>query len=198
MGTDKALLEVDGRTLLERLLLVLAPRYERLLVSRSAGPPLAGQLQVLERVERHLSRGLERIEDGVAGLGPLAGIVAGLEHVATRGPGILQCLPVDTAGISWRLVEAQWSAVLAPGGATGAVPATPAGLEPAHGVYSSSLLPAARELLATGRRSLQALAQLPGVSRVAVEPLEAARAFLPLNSREDFEAWQGRKEPFEL
>lgn len=66
-GRDKRTLVVDGRTIFERQVEVLAPRVAEILVSARA--PVAGY---------------RTVRDARPGAGPLAGIAAGLAATATR------------------------------------------------------------------------------------------------------------------
>lgn len=74
-GGDKPLRMVDGRTILERAIARLAPQCSRLILNANGDPA------------RFAGNGLPVVPDGVAGFpGPLAGILAGLEWVATHMP----------------------------------------------------------------------------------------------------------------
>lgn len=74
-GGDKPLRMVDGRTILERAIARLAPQCSRLILNANGDPA------------RFAGNGLPVVPDGVAGFpGPLAGILAGLDWVATHMP----------------------------------------------------------------------------------------------------------------
>lgn len=83
-GGDKPLLIAGGRTLLDHLRLRLAPQVDRLAISANGDPA------------RFASYGLDVLADGFAGLGPLAGVLAGLDWAAGQGATTLLTVPGDT------------------------------------------------------------------------------------------------------
>jgi molybdopterin-guanine dinucleotide biosynthesis protein A len=101
-GGDKALIALAGRTLLDRTIERTRPQVSRLLLSANGDP------------NRFKEYGLPVLPDPIGDhWGPLAGILAGLEHLATHWPTIAwmasfptDCpfLPVDLVG---RLNEAR-------------------------------------------------------------------------------------------
>lgn len=86
LGAPKALIELGGETLVERLARLLVPKVDRLAVSLSPGldAPLPPSIAML----RDASPTFE---------GPLAGVLAGLDWAATLEPAIshLMTVPVD-------------------------------------------------------------------------------------------------------
>lgn len=90
MGTNKALLGLGGRPVLAHVARRLAPQVSTLTIN--AGADLAGFDEIA------------RIEDAVAGqLGPLAGILTGMKHVAARH-GFLVTAPCDSPFLPLDLV----------------------------------------------------------------------------------------------
>lgn len=84
-GRDKGLLEIDGRSLAERQLLLLRGQVDRCLVSAN------------RNLDRYRSLGAEVVTDARPGFpGPLAGIAAALR--AAHTPWVV-CLPCDTLGL---------------------------------------------------------------------------------------------------
>ena len=71
MGQDKASLEIDGHTMLERLLLILRPLVAETVVMRASG-------QKLPRISQDLQNWINLGKDSVAERGPLQGIVDAL------------------------------------------------------------------------------------------------------------------------
>jgi len=71
MGQDKASLEIEGQTLLERLLLILRPLVDETVVIRAQG-------QSLPRINQELETWIKVGWDSVSGRGPLQGIVDAL------------------------------------------------------------------------------------------------------------------------
>jgi molybdopterin-guanine dinucleotide biosynthesis protein A len=83
-GADKALLRLGGETLLARAARRLAPQVEGIAVSANGDPGRFGtELTVLA--------------DPVGGfVGPLGGVLAGLDHAAARGTEGIVTVAVDT------------------------------------------------------------------------------------------------------
>lgn len=146
MGRDKALLPLPGGQLLwQRQLAVLqqlAPAEIFVSGPRRPGFPAT-------------------LEDRLPGLGPLAGVTAALEAMTTpRLLALAVDLPGMTAPFLARLLARP----------RGAVPAVDGRLEPLAAVYPASVLPLARQHLASADRSLQRLARAAGLDVIAVAP----------------------------
>lgn len=129
MGRDKARLDLEGRSLLERAIRVLEPVCERVVLA--CGPD-----------ERYAELGLElrrdRFEDG----GPLAGIEAGL---AAAGDGYALVLAVDMPRATSEVFRALLDRRVEEG---------VTGPEPLCGVYHARLAGPVAELLARGERKV--------------------------------------------
>lgn len=139
MGRDKALLPVEGRTLLARqVALAWALRPAEVWVAGRAQEDLGGAD----------ARG---ILDAVPGAGPLGGLLAVLE--ATRAAHVL-LVAVDLPALTQAFL-ARVAAARAPG--VGVAPRTRRGWEPTAAVYPAERAPAARRALVEGRRALSAL-----------------------------------------
>ncbi|HVR75205.1 MAG TPA: molybdenum cofactor guanylyltransferase, partial [Planctomycetota bacterium] len=198
MGRDKALLDAGGVTLVERLVLALAPRFERILVSTGAEGLSRGLASTLERAAAAAGRDVAVVEDQREANGPLAGVEAALEEI---DGSLAFFIAVDAPSVSLELIDAMWGEVEA-SCATACVPRWSRGLEPAHAVYSKCLLPRVRSLLDAGERSLQGLASLPAVKVLDLEdpatsrrifgpsPPDLAALFLNLNTGPEYEAWR--------
>jgi molybdopterin-guanine dinucleotide biosynthesis protein A len=83
-GGDKPLLLLNGRTMLSHVLAALAPSHEHVALSANGDPARFAHL------------GLPVLPDAIAGQGPLAGVLAGLEWAASLGLGTLLTVPGDT------------------------------------------------------------------------------------------------------
>lgn len=77
MGRDKALIEMDGRTLLDRALDLLEPQVQELLV---VGDP-----------EKYAHVGPFVIADDVPGIGPLGGIITAMRYASNDRLLIIAC-----------------------------------------------------------------------------------------------------------
>jgi molybdopterin-guanine dinucleotide biosynthesis protein A len=188
MRADKAGLDVGGRTLLEHVLAQVEPLFDEVLVSRSPGrslpirPRQAAKGKGLPRPQPSGAEVLLRvIPDDVAGLGPLAGILAGLKAARNDAGMVIAC---DIPDIETALLEA---VVRAAGDVEISVPVGPSGLyEPLFALYRKSVIPAIEGLLASGERSILPLF---GRCRTAVVELEDAGRIRNLNTRDDYASY---------
>lgn len=166
-GGDKALLEIAGRSVLDRLLERFGPQVGALALSANGDPARFSKL------------GLPVLPDDGAVAGPLAGILAGLAWaVGIEGVTHLATVPGDAPCPAENLV-----ARLAAAAGRGAAAAHgPDGVEPLHALWPVSALENLRGLAAEGL----------GSPKRALERLEAApvvfterRAFLDLDEPAD-------------
>ncbi|HEY1557813.1 MAG TPA: molybdenum cofactor guanylyltransferase [Kofleriaceae bacterium] len=98
-GIEKHLIEIDGETILARLVRVLAPRVAEVLVAAARDVP-----------------GLRTVRDSIDGAGPLAGIAAGL--AVARTPWVVVVagdMPYITGGLVDELLAARGDAIDAVG-----------------------------------------------------------------------------------
>jgi molybdopterin-guanine dinucleotide biosynthesis protein A len=137
MGIDKATLIFEGTTLLERALIRLDAVCDPVLVA-------AGDTSLT--VARRRS-----VVDAVPGAGPLSGLVAALHASPHR---LIAVVAVDLPWIDPRLIRLLATRI---GDGDVAVCESPAGVEPLHAVYSTSMLGAAETALAGDDRSLRHL-----------------------------------------
>lgn len=141
MGTDKALLRVEGERLVDRAARRLAGVADPVILAHGARP-----LQV---------QGCRGVGDGHPSGGPLAGIVAGLAGSERR---LTAVVAVDMPWFDLELLADMAAAI---GNEDAAIPVSPRGLEPLHGVYARSALSPLTAALAAGRlRVTDALAGL--------------------------------------
>ncbi|GAC1334312.1 MAG: molybdenum cofactor guanylyltransferase [Candidatus Dormibacteria bacterium] len=138
MGFDKALLEIDGRLLVEALAARLDEVCDEVLVATGD----AGRLGWLEYRE---------VPDAVPHAGPLAGLVAAFNATSHS---LLAVVAVDMPAANPVLLRYLADRVE---GFDAAVPEGPHGLEPLHAVYARSALPALERALHSRRRSMHAV-----------------------------------------
>lgn len=165
MGRDKALLEFEGRPLIA----VIAERLKELFDEVVIGA---------NRLDDYAFLGLPVVQDREPGLGPLMGIASCLDRVANDLAFVTACdIPFLDLGFAADLVEAAEGAdlVLPQSG--------PEAYEPLFAVYRTSVIPAALDLLASGRRSIL---DLRDRVRVRVMPLPASIRLSNLNTIEDY------------
>jgi molybdopterin-guanine dinucleotide biosynthesis protein A len=169
-GAEKALAELEGRSLFDRVFAVLAAGCSKVAVSAREGSQMA---------ELAAARGLERLDDPPnAAAGPLSGVLAGLVWAQGQGADLLATAPCDTPLLPADLVQR-----LACAGRPVAVARAPDGLHPLCGLWRTSLAEPLAALLANGRHPpvRDAVFALGGC---AVD-FDAASAFANVNSRDD-------------
>jgi molybdopterin-guanine dinucleotide biosynthesis protein A len=173
MGRPKQLLELEGRSFLERTVEALAPHAGEVLLLGSGHVPAA-------------CAGLRRLPDAAAVEGPLAGILAALRSVPEAAWIIAACDQpwISSAAVGWLLEQRapeKWAVL----------PLVEGGVEPLLAVYE----PAARELLedlaAKGGLGPSALAGHPR-THSPVPPPDIASAWRGVNTPEDVEKLEGR------
>jgi molybdenum cofactor guanylyltransferase len=160
MGRDKALLELGGRTLIERAVAVLAP--------------IAAEVRLATgRERRYEDLGRPIVLDRVADGGPLAGIEAGL---AAAEPGYVVVLAVDMPRVTTELVEALLARARAED-LDACLLASDAGPEPLCAVLHTRLARPLAEALERGaRRAASVLELSPRVAVVHERELDAGAA----------------------
>jgi molybdopterin-guanine dinucleotide biosynthesis protein A len=184
MGTDKALIEVDGVSLLARMVGILGRIFARVHLS-------------IDPARTYPAIPASRIPDERAGAGPLEGVRAALAHLGA--PALFAA--VDLPAVSAELAAALWEAGTFPG-RRGAVPRWEGGIEPAFAVYGPGLLPEVEALLAGRDGRFRDLAGLSGVTVIDLaDPPTRARIFAGaapdpadlfrnLNTPEDLGTWR--------
>ncbi len=170
MGTNKALLKVRGRPLIEGVIGTLKPLFRE--VAIVANDPAA-----------YAGLGVPIWPDAVTGKGALGGIYTALSRSAFAQIFCIACdMPFPSPAVISLL------AGLAPGYDV-VVPKTGSGYEPLHAVYGKSCLPSIRTMLSEGRLKVDLL--FPGVRSRVVEEAELRaldsdlRCFLNVNTQEE-------------
>lgn len=171
MGRDKALVAVQGRTLIERSLAALCAVADQVWLASGSEP-------------RYPHLGLTCVLDVEPGAGPLAGLAAGLRACSTPWLAVLSCdLPLAEGemlrGLLVRAEAGGWDAALL---------GLPRGSQPLFAVYrTATCAPAVSAALRAGERRMVSFhGGLRVVSVAAVELGGAAeRAGINLNTPED-------------
>ena len=131
MGRDKASLPFGPQTMLERVVGLVSAAVEEVCVVAREGQAIEGSFRVAR--------------DPAEGLGPLAGIVAGLEAIEAERAFVTACdAPLLRPAFVLRMMALSQGFDLAMPEVDGHMMVTSA-------VYSKTVLPVARELIATGR-----------------------------------------------
>jgi molybdopterin-guanine dinucleotide biosynthesis protein A len=173
MGHDKATLPAGDGTLIEHLARRLAPVVdETIIAGGSVQPPFEGA-----RV----------VADHQPGLGPLAGMLAGLAAAKSRHVWVVGCdLPDVEPSLGGLLLALA-------GDYEAVVPRPDQEPEGVCALYARTLAPRIEELLDAGERSIKSLLDRSVVRYVASDELRAVdprlRSFRNLNTAADYENW---------
>ena len=173
MGRDKASLPAGDGTLIEHLARRLAPVVDETIVAGGSDrPPLAG---------------VRMVDDVYPGLGPLAGIHAGMRAARSRHVWVVGCdLPdVDPALASLLLGLA--------GDVDAVVPRIDSEPQGVCAIYDRALESRIDGLLAAGECRIKTLLAASNVRYVTAEELRvvdpALRSFRNINTPADYQAW---------
>jgi molybdopterin-guanine dinucleotide biosynthesis protein A len=178
MGQDKALMLLDGKTLLEQVTVKMQSIFPKVMVS-----------------VRRLREGIDtpQVCDEVEESGPLAGIIAGLRQVDTPWIFAVACdMPFVSESVIIHLasLRVSYQAV---------VPVVQEHSQPMAAFYATNTLEVMRESFATGDKSLRGILKKIKVRYVSeLELLEndpLLRSFFDLDTPQDFEQIALMKEP---
>ena len=169
MGTNKALLQIEGETVISRI----AREAER----------LGGELLlVTNQPEEYATLQLPHVSDIRKGMGPLAGLEAGLMASKTEHNLLLACdLPFFQAETGERLLMLLNQYELA-------IPLTEGRYHPLCAAYRKSLLPKVQKALDADQRRM---AMLLDVANAKLVEGEDPRVFFNMNTMQDYQ-WTKR------
>jgi molybdopterin-guanine dinucleotide biosynthesis protein A len=174
MGRDKSLLEIGGRTLLERAIAVLEG------IGREAASEV---LLACGPAERYADLGRPLVLDAYPDGGPLAGIEAGLARARTEWIAALACdMPRAEPSIFDALLERAER-----DGLDVCFLRTDRGVEPLCAVYRKTCLAPIRAALETGERKVVSFLRFEPRPKVGELELEEGLA-VNLNTPAEFEA----------
>jgi len=173
MGTDKSMLPVDGRPMIEQVCRQLRGTFAKVLISA-------------DDVEKFSFLGLDVVPDRVPDQGPLMAIASALDATDSELNLIVSCdvpeirLPV----VRRMLAEAD--------GVDAVIPLTDDGKEqPLFAVYRRSALRYIEEALESGGRRLS---HMYGFCKVRFLGLDGTNWFANLNTMDDYEQFRSRTE----
>ena len=171
-GGDKALLDLGGARLIDRVAERLAPQVARLALNANGDPARFGSV------------GFDIIPDSVSGqAGPLAGVLAGLDWAAEHGADHIVTAAADTPFFPCDLVPRLLFAAET-GGQPIALARSPEGLHPTFGLWPVGLRDMLRQALGDGTRKLRTWAAEQGAA-MADFPAQSPDAFFNINTPED-------------
>jgi FdhD protein len=173
MGSDKALLELQGQRLLERVHCTMASLF-------------GSTLLVTNQPERYAFLPCPAVPDRFVGAGSLAGIHAALTHAATEWVFVVACdMPLLSPAVIRYLCGLIEDYEIV-------VPESCNGLEPLHALYRRSCLPEMEAMVTSSRKRIIELYDLKKTRRVAWHEIAqlpgADRTFLNLNTPAEFQA----------
>jgi molybdopterin-guanine dinucleotide biosynthesis protein A len=173
MGHDKASLPAGDGTLIEHLARRLAPVVDEIIIAGgSVDPPFEG---------------VRVVADHRPGLGPLAGLLAGLVAAKRRHVWVVACDLPDVEPALGGLLRAR------SGDYEAVVPRPDQEPEAVCALYVRELVPRIEALLESGQRSIKSLLDRSAVCYVASDELRAVdpelRSFRNINTPADYEDW---------
>jgi len=173
MGTDKALLEIEGVPLIQRVHDILSTLFPHLIL-------------ITDRPDSYRFLGIPMAGDLYPGEGSLAGIHAALSHAPTDLVFVVAC---DMPFISPAVVRHLCGLT---DGCDAVVPESPDGIEPLHAIYRRSCLPVMEQMLSRGEKRIQDLLNQVQTCHLSWEELShlpgARQSFLNLNTPQEFAA----------
>ncbi len=164
MGKNKALLELEGKTIIERVI--------------SSIPADENTIKIITNsFEDYESLGLDMIEDRFKGVGPLAGIHAGLLDASSKFSFFLACdLPFLSESVIRKIIQEHRGQEVF--GAKSAF-----GWEPLCAIYAKTCLPKIEEQITKANYSLNALLDF---TEYGVVDLSTGNTLFNLNTNEDW------------
>ena len=174
MGTDKAFVTLNGRSLLDRML--------------DVGRSVTADVRIIGDAQK-FSQFAPTVEDVFQDCGPLGGI-----HAALRAsPSELNLiLAVDLPLVSTALLQYLITRAQSASGASATVPHAAGGWQPLCAVYRRGFADAAESALRSGRYKIDELFDVVKTQRIEEEELASAgfspEIFRNLNTREEVEA----------
>lgn len=168
-GEDKGLLELNQQPLIEYVLQAIRPEVQHIMISAN------------RNLDRYAQYGYPVYADSIAGfMGPLAGILSGLQHCPTDW---LLILPADTTGIPQQLVARMWQAVHDQS-CTVAIADDGNYLQPTYALLNISLRDNLQHYLENGGRKTQHWMQQQTFCQVDFS--DQPEAFLNINTQSEF------------
>jgi molybdopterin-guanine dinucleotide biosynthesis protein A len=171
MGSDKALLELDGVTFIQRIAATLEKAFAFLIV-------------IADQKEDYAFLGLPVHDDIYKNCGPLAGIHSALTHAQTDSVFVTSCdVPLLTPQLIRQVIRQrmQDQVTLLVGGNS---------LQPLCGLYHRSCLPVIERHLEQGQYSIQTCLRDLGTTLISPStdsPTELSHALTNVNTPSDYE-----------
>jgi molybdopterin-guanine dinucleotide biosynthesis protein A len=181
MPGDKAFMEVAGLRVIDIQMDVIDGLFEEVLI--------VGNTERMERLSLYAKDGVRVVEEPVRGMGPLGGILSGLQMSGSDENFILAC---DMPFIKREAVAFVMEGLA---GYQVCVPRTPKGLEPLHAAYRRDCIDAIARQLESGNLKVIDFYDEVSVHFIPWEELmrfdQAGRLLYNINSPEDMESAAG-------
>ena len=181
MPGDKAFMEVAGLRVIDIQMDVIDGLFEEVLI--------VGNTERMERLSLYAKDGVRVMEEPVRGMGPLGGILSGLQVSCSDENFILAC---DMPFIKREAVAFVMDGLA---GYQVCVPRTPKGLEPLHAAYRRDCIDAIARQLESGNLKVTGFYDRVSVNCLPWEELKrfdpAGRLLYNINSPEDMESAAG-------
>lgn len=181
MGTDKGMLSIKNRPMIEHIYRQLHSSFEQVLVS-------AGE------AERYAFLGCDVVRDKMPGQGPLMGIASGLDASANELNFVVGCdIPhIDLTFVRKMFTEAVESRadIVIPTSSPQDALRPEEKCEPLFAVYRKSVLEAVNQVLSSGKRKISDVFPLCRVKFIELQ----AEQFTNLNTMSEYEEFRKRYE----
>ncbi|MGD8985694.1 MAG: molybdenum cofactor guanylyltransferase [Desulfobacteraceae bacterium] len=127
-GRNKALVEINGIRVIERVIRVMEPLFERLII-------------ITNTPQDYAYLKLPMVEDLIKGLGPLGGIFTGLQTMSDEAGFFVACdMPFLSGDLVRHMVDVMEDFDVV-------VPKVDWKVEPLHAIYTKRCIPAIKELI---------------------------------------------------
>ncbi len=166
MGTDKRMLELGGKTLIERVLLLATKVSDDILISTNDAIPGV--------------TGFRTIPDNIPGAGPLGGLVSAMPHARYPFILLLSCdMPfVNEEMVRFLLEEITENQIT--------LYSSHRVVQPMPGIYPLNFLPGFKTSFQQGIRSLQKVLEKNPVKIIPTPPSIQKTFFLNINRENDY------------
>lgn len=136
MGKNKALLELGGRRVIDRVIGVMGKLFPTLFL-------------VTNTPDAYAFTGIETVQDAIPEGGSLIGLYTGLRHATTAKAFVVACdMPFLNEALIRRIIETS-------GDEAAIIPRTPDGLQPLHALYAATCVPALSRVVESGEKRIQ-------------------------------------------
>jgi len=172
-GSNKAFADIDGRPLIDRVISVLRPIFDELLI-------------ITNTPDEYAFLELPMHEDLIKGLGPIGGIYTGLEKIRNPRGFFVAC---DMPFLNEKLI--QHLAGLSEG-FEAVVPKIDWKMEPLHAVYSKGCIPTIKDLIDAGECMINRFFQRTQVRFLSEDEIKIydplLRSFYNINKPDELKA----------